>query len=72
MTTIPNKPVHKSAAGKSWRLVYDGTDLIGLFEGTGVTVTIWELEEFASKAAAEARIEQLGLKKIEPQKKDAL
>ena len=46
---------------KSWRLVHDGTKVLHLFESEGFTSTIWELEEFNSKEAAEARVVELKL-----------
>jgi hypothetical protein len=45
----------------SWRLVYDGEKVLHLFESGGYTSTIWNLEEFPSREAAEARIAELKL-----------
>ena len=47
--------------GDSWRLVYTEGKVLHLFESVGHTSTIYELESFPTKAAAEARITELKL-----------
>jgi hypothetical protein len=59
--TVEGKVVKFTAPINSWRLIHDGTKVIGLFESAGVTESIYEVEEFSTKAAAEARIAELKL-----------
>ena len=54
---------YKTVTGKDWRLVHDGVKVHGLIEGgeKGETVTIHEVEEFATKQECLDRIKDLGL-----------
>ena len=45
----------------SWRLVYTDGKVLHLFESVGHTSTIYDLESFPTKAAAEGRITELKL-----------
>jgi len=58
---VEGKTVKYTAPINSWRLIHDGTKVIGLFESAGVTESIYEVEEFSTKAAADARITELKL-----------
>jgi hypothetical protein len=53
--------VRTTGPTNSWRLVHDGAKVLHLFESGGYTSTIWNLEEFPTKEAAEARIAELKL-----------
>lgn len=63
-----------SPLGDSWRLVHDGVKVLSLIRYDQVTTTVNELEVFpvedgdfdAAKAAAEARITELGLQPSAP------
>lgn len=52
---------NKCGPANSWRLVHNGTDVLALFESTGVTETIHTLFEAGTKEACEAEIARLGL-----------
>ena len=59
--TVDGKVIKFTDPINSWRLIHDGTKVIHLFESAGVTESIYEVEEFSTKAAAEARITELKL-----------
>jgi hypothetical protein len=59
--TVDGKVVKFTDPISSWRLIHDGTKVIGLFESAGVTESIFNVVEFPTKAAAEARIAELKL-----------
>ena len=48
----------------SWRLVYTDGKVLHLFESVGHTSTIYDIESFPTKAAAEARIAELKLQPL--------
>ena len=62
--------VRTTGPANSWRLVHDGTKVLHLFESGGYTSTIWNLEEFPSREAADARVKELGLAPLVEAEKD--
>lgn len=52
---------NKCGPANSWRLAHNGTDVLALFESTGITETIHTLFEADTKEACDAEIARLGL-----------
>ena len=59
--SVDGKVVKYTDPINSWRLIHDGTKVIHLFESAGVTESIFNVVEFPTKAAAEAKITELNL-----------
>lgn len=60
--SIGNKVVNKNNnPAQSWRLVHDGTTVFQIFQSTGYTETIYELEIRGTKQLCIDRANQLGL-----------
>jgi len=59
--TVDGKVVKFTDPIDSWRLIHDGTKVIGLFKSAGVTESIFNVVEFSTKAAAEAEVTRLKL-----------
>jgi hypothetical protein len=56
--------VNTVGPANSWRLVYNEGKVLHLFESVGHTSTIYDLESFPTKEAAEARIAELKLQPL--------
>lgn len=58
---LNGKTVNKSDAATEWKLVHNGTEVIGFFYGPGYLESLDYVETFPTKQALDARISQLGL-----------
>ena len=59
--TLEGKTVNKTDNGTFWRLIHDGSDVIALFEASGITETINTLYIAATEDECQAEIARLGL-----------
>lgn len=62
---LEDKTVNKTDSGTFWRLIHDGTDVIALFEATGITETLSNMFIAATKDECLAKIDELELIYIE-------
>lgn len=66
---IVERVVTASDRSKSWRLIHDGTKVLQLSESVGITRTINTLELFETKEEADARVTELGLTPLPPERR---
>lgn len=60
--SIGNKIVNRNnSPAQSWRLIHDGTTVFKIFQTTGYTETIYEIEIRGNKQLCIDRANQLGL-----------
>ena len=59
--TLDGNTVRKTDRGRFWRLIHDGTSIVGIFESSGITETRLSLFVAATQEECQAEADKLGL-----------